>query len=332
MTDVVDAVLMRVKSVLSFSIVQECLRVVAPLLPMEDVLLVSSMSVVVCDVLLVRVVKHAGGGDGTWRVMLTVIQNLSILTFAQTLCVLLQPPAMEQAAAFDVAMFLIIAVTSLCCLSSIPDSCMDSSVRSTVMYLFVENTAFVSDDAQFNSVYIFMAPIAVALEYYRSTLQDRTQNILCSALTLFLTNLSTVALDAYMLATRSVIALAVFIAAVVLLQSLARKFELAAVFSNYILLRTSTLVFTAVGTYVDVTDVMFILSLVLLAQVAWQVNDSLYDLMQVLLLRSVLDTLLLWVKTLPVMASRFLSFFILFAAYYLINASYIARQKFSKKF
>jgi hypothetical protein len=88
-------------------------------------------------------------------------------------------------------------------------------------------------------------------------------------------------------------------------------------------------VFAAVGTYVDVTDVMFILSVLLLAQVASRVNDSLYDLMQVLLLRSVLDTLLTWVQTLPVIAARFLSFFILFAAYYLINVTGIVRKKFA---
>ena len=329
MADVVDAVLLRVKSVLSFSIVQGCLKVVTTLLSVQDVLLVVSMSVVVCDVLLARGMTFTGSRDGTWRVLLTVFQNLSLLTFAQTLCLLLQPPAMEQAAAFDVAIFLIVAVASLCVLASIPERYMDSSVRSTVIYLFVENSAFISDDAQFNSVYIFMAPIAVALEYYRRTLTDPIQNIMCSALALFLTNISTVALDAYMLATRSVIALAVFIAAVVLLQSLARKFELAAIFSNYILLRTSTIVFAAVGTYVDVTDVMFILSVLLLAQVASRVNDSLYDLMQVLLLRSVLDTLLTWVQTLPVIAARFLSFFILFASYYLINVTGIVRNKFA---
>jgi hypothetical protein len=329
MTDVVDAVLMRVKSVLSFSIVQECLKVFTTLLPMQDVLLVASMSVVICDVLLRRYTE--GTTMQTGRILLTVLQNLSLLTFAQILCVVLQPPAMQQAAAFDVAMFLIIAVASLCCLASIPDRCVDSSVRSTVMYLFVENSAFVTSDAEFNSIFIFMAPIAVATEFYRQTLTDPVQDILCSALALFLTNISTVALDAYMLATRSVIALAVFIAVVVLLQSLARKFELAVVFSNYFLLRTSSLVFYAVGTYVDVTDSMFVVCLLLLTQIATQVNDSLYDLMQILLLRAVLDMLMGWVQTLPVIASRFLSFFILFASYYLLYASSISRKTSGKQ-
>jgi hypothetical protein len=49
-------------------------------------------------------------------------------------------------------------------------------------------------------------------------------------------------------------------------------------------------------------------------------------LMQILLLRAVLDMLMGWVQTLPVIASRFLSFFILFASYYLLYASSISRK------